>query len=489
MSLLSSTASRAAGPSTFGRVAQLQKTVLSKTLPAEVASFQQSRNKGTVPSQAGYLVKRKQQSERKVKRTKVAMYRPLPPAQKTHPLLKAEVQNPVQLPKLEQDSLTSSEIVGQAAAFDLPTNDPLRVFGLPKNPLLEFRLLHKPFSVVRQVTKDTVELLEKAKDLPSSQTRLVMTGKAGTGKSYLLFQAIEHCAKNEWLVVYIPRAINLVNNTSPYTYDIRTQTYLQPAYSFQTLQRMLTANAELLSKIPLVEDIVLDADGSKRAAEGNRVIKKGTPLSQVIEVIIKEREKSRNVAAAPIFLEAVMKTLERQKQYPVLLAVDDIQALYIRKSAYKDPHFQAIKPYHLSLPRLLLEYASGIRSFQRGAFLSAVSTSAVQYPMPVELVDAIRTSLPAESPDVVRQKTIAEVTAAYAPRDKALVRYAEGLKALSMPEKFTLEEAASAYEVWKGQGTVRGNHYDEVFLAKYTESAGNPKDFIWKGLLASTDVA
>jgi small subunit ribosomal protein S29 len=51
-------------------------------------------------------------------------------------------------------------------------------------------------------------------------------------------------------------------------------------------------------------------------------------------------------------------------RYPVLLAIDDFQALYCRTS-YKDPRFSAIKSYHLSMPRLLLEYAGGKRSFVR----------------------------------------------------------------------------------------------------------------------------
>jgi hypothetical protein len=54
--------------------------------------------------------------------------------------------------------------------------------------------------------------------------------------------------------------------------------------------------------------------------------------------------------------------LNRVSRYPVLLAVDDFQALYC-KTAYRDPHFVPIKPYHLSIPRLLLEYASGRKSF------------------------------------------------------------------------------------------------------------------------------
>jgi len=43
---------------------------------------------------------------------------------------------------------------------------------------------------------------------------------------------------------------------------------------------------------------------------------------------------------------------------PVLLAIDDLQALY-GTSLYRDPEFHHIQALHLSMPRLILEYASG----------------------------------------------------------------------------------------------------------------------------------
>ena len=51
-------------------------------------------------------------------------------------------------------------------------------------------------------------------------------------------------------------------------------------------------------------------------------------------------------------------------RYPVLFAVDGFQALY-HKTKYRDPHFTPINSYHLSIPRLIMEYASGKRSFVR----------------------------------------------------------------------------------------------------------------------------
>jgi len=58
----------------------------------------------------------------------------------------------------------------------------------------------------------------------------------------------------------------------------------------------------------------------------------------------------------------VLRVSHSFNSHPVLFAVDGVQALY-HKSRYRDPHFQSIASYHLSIPRLILEYANGHRSF------------------------------------------------------------------------------------------------------------------------------
>ncbi|KAF8194975.1 mitochondrial ribosomal death-associated protein 3-domain-containing protein [Pholiota molesta] len=365
--------------------------------------------------------------------------------------------------------------------FFIPPHDrdPKRAFGLPRNLWLEFKLLSKPYTVVREITQDAVKLLAEARREPSSNTRVVFTGRPGCGKSFLLYQAVEHCVQQNWIVIYIPRAIDLVNSTTSYAYDIRTQTYFQPFYSYQTLQRMLTINKEALTRLVLLEDLVLEKS----------MLPKGTSLATVIETAM--AEKTRSIAQAPLYLEAVMKTLEAQKQYPVLLAIDDMQTLYCR-TAYRDPHFVPIQSYHLSVPRMLLEFASGKRSFQKGAVLGAISASRTSHPTPVELRDALdlhNEDYPISSP--------------YDKRNKTLLQYAEGLRAMEVPEKLTLAEAIGVFEIWKGKqvfgrglpskndaGTMEKPSkffYDEAFMGKYTESGGNARDFVWKGLLATLD--
>lgn len=125
-------------------------------------------------------------------------------------------------------------------------------------------------------------------------------GRSGCGKSFLLLQAVQHCASQKWIVIYIPRTVGIVNSTTPYTYDIRTQTYLQPAFAFQTLQRMLTVNTEALNSVQLQEKLLLE----------KREVPAGTSVADLIGIAISER--SRTVAQSPLILETVMRTLEKQ---------------------------------------------------------------------------------------------------------------------------------------------------------------------------------
>ena len=136
----------------------------------------------------------------------------------------------------------------------------------------KFRFLSRLLSVVRGVTSETVNMLEATRDESSLDKRIILSkhtffwiyfisylltfpaGRSGCGKSFLLLQVVKHCSSAGWIIIYIPRAVNLDNATTEYLYDIRTQTYLQTKFAFQTLQHTLTVNSELLSSIPLHED-------------------------------------------------------------------------------------------------------------------------------------------------------------------------------------------------------------------------------------------
>ena len=230
-----------------------------------------------------------------------------------------------------------------------------------------------------------------------------------------------HAQKKGWIVLYFPRSVELVNSSTRHVYDLRTQTYLQPDKTLEFVSRVLRANAELLEKVKLREPVVADKLN----------VPAGTSLAALAEALV----KGKNSTPAPVVLEYMLKELESQTEVPVLVAVDDLQSLY-HPSAYKDPFWKNIQAHHLSLPRILLEYASGKRVLNKGAFLGALNCSDTQFGVPLELRDTLGLEY-------------AHPTSPYEKRDSVHLEYAEGLKKIEVAERLTVKEAASLFEVWK----------------------------------------
>ncbi|KAI0918027.1 hypothetical protein AcW1_007009 [Taiwanofungus camphoratus] len=397
---------------------------------------------------------------------KIGAFRAMPVNHLTDPVFRSEYRVELKLPTYSPESLTDAA-AGTAMEFQKFENDVIRAYGVPKNLLVEFRVLSKPCSVIRDVTLTAIDTLDTAHDKPSRDSRLILTGPSGCGKSVLLLQAVEYCVLSNWIVLYIPRAISLVNSSTSFVYDDRTQTYLQPDYSFELLRRFLSVNSAALQTLTTQDELILE----------ERSVPAGVTLAELVNAGLEDR------ASAPAVLSAFMSELSRQSAYPVLLAVDDAQALFCT-TMYRDPHFRAIMSQHLSVPRILLEYASGHKSFLRGAFLGAESTSHTAFLMPLELREAL--GLPLMRP-----------AGPYAKRSPELTKYAEGLQNLPVPAQLNVNEAASLFEVWmddkalhsgetrRDDGELRSVPNDELFMTKYSEASGNARAFVWKGLLST----
>ncbi|KAL7280576.1 hypothetical protein ACG7TL_005510 [Trametes sanguinea] len=379
-------------------------------------------------------------------------FRPMSVTNLTHPVFQSEQRTQLKLPVFRPEAITATAAT-KAMAFPHEESRALKAYGLPRNILVDYLLLAKPCSVVRQVTVDMLDQLDGAAASSSKDNRIVLTGKAGSGKSYLMLQAVQYCIQKQWLTLYIPRAISLVNSSTAYAYDARTQTYGQPAFAQQLLKRFADVNAALLQSLTVQNSYPLE----------ERTVPTGAPLADLINV----GAEFQNYA--PTVLNAMLDELALQTKYPVLLAVDDFQALYCT-SQYRDPFFRSVKSYHLMLPRALLEFASGKKTLARGAFLGALSMQDTKYRPPLELIEALGLEpLGPSNP--------------YVPRLPELVEYAKGLKNFPVPEQLTVDEAASIYDVWQQSKALHIPLADEMFLAKYTEANGNAGRFVKHGLL------
>ena len=244
------------------------------------------------------------------------------------------------LPLLHAESLTSNS-AGQTFAFSEQTLSAFKAFGLPQELERELATQPKPRSLVRQQTLDLLDKLDAASK-GNKGASIVLDGNRGSGKSTLLAQSIAYALDDEWVVISVPRAINLINSSSLYTYNAQHKAYLQPEATKQLLEAVLKVNGAAVKQIKTTEAV--EVDGSKLEA--------GTSL----EVLLKQGvDEASSAAAKQTILETVFKTLSSQTERPVLVALDDAQALF-RTSLYKDPDFVNLESFELGLPRALLSF-------------------------------------------------------------------------------------------------------------------------------------
>ena len=94
------------------------------------------------------------------------------------------------------------------------------------------------------------------------------------------------------------QAINLVNSSTSYSYDLRTQTYLQPVFAQHTLERFRTVNERALNSFVTVDKIDL----------GVSSLPEGTPLLKLIDVGLRDQ------ASAPAVLSELLEFLRLQSR-------------------------------------------------------------------------------------------------------------------------------------------------------------------------------
>ncbi|KAJ7783869.1 mitochondrial ribosomal death-associated protein 3-domain-containing protein [Mycena maculata] len=317
----------------------------------------------------------------KARERSLPTFRAMPPTALTHELFEPASEGPGRL-EFDLPPLRGGAGTGLAPGVvtkfdDRDPSAPHRAFGVPRRLLLEFRVLGTPLSVT---THTTLALIQSLHSSLLSPSRLVLNGRPGVGKSFALLQAASYAAStSEWLVLYIPRARALVDASSPYSYSLSTRTYHQPKAARELLRRTDRANHHILQHLSTSAPITL--------ASGE-VVPEGTMLPEVVSLGLADPEN------AQVLLEGLVDSMASQNVFPLLIAVDDFQAL-TGTSFYRDPvYFRPIRPWHLGVPRLLLEYASGRRQIAKGIFLGALTTSDTQFTVTPQLAAAL--DLPAD---------------------------------------------------------------------------------------------
>jgi small subunit ribosomal protein S29 len=243
-----------------------------------------------------------------------------------------------------------------------------------------------PAAVIRQSTVDLARLLDKGKDGSSKDSRHVLCElhscwhkwycgpdvqlvKLVVGKACYCSKARHMPARavgsystsrevspvfvynHQYSIQLMHVASEWIESKSQYQYNSSSKSFTQPALASTILSSLLTINPTTLKSITTKSPL-----GSFKAGTSIAELCQSAKINEAVEV-----------------LEGVLETLGKQSQVPVLIAVDEVQALFAT-SGVRTPDYKILESYHLSTPKLILDYLTGKKALvsRRPLFLDEV---------------------------------------------------------------------------------------------------------------------
>ncbi|KAK4698316.1 small subunit ribosomal protein S29, partial [Phenoliferia sp. Uapishka_3] len=350
----------------------------------------------------------------------------LPPADFSH------------IPFFQPEGITAAA-VGQVQAFSPPTLAAFKALTIPGPIQKEFACTAKPSTVVRSATLAFTDMLDKSKTGSSSASRHLLAGPSGSGKSVLLLQGASHALSSGWVVLYLPSTAPLVDSSTPHAYSAPQKIFQQPVLAQQLLSRFSAANKVAFKKLKTQQARIF----------GDRSVAAGASLEELV----------RNVddkTSTPV-LEALFDDLAKQSEVPVLLALDNAQGLFTI-SSYVDPSYAPLEPTSLSVPRLLLEFVSGVKSFASGSIVLAPSLLSARKSLAmIELLNpnAKRTTAPGDVYSAILSQ----------------------LQVMKVPARLERKEAVGIVHMLQSWRGTREAVSDDSFMEQYVGSDGNARQF------------
>ncbi|RPA84971.1 hypothetical protein BJ508DRAFT_412391 [Ascobolus immersus RN42] len=198
------------------------------------------------------------------------------------------------------------------------------------------------------------------------QAGRIFDGKHNSGKSVMLLQAMAWALERNWVVIAVPEARDLTISHTDYEQDPATNLWLQREYLCTLLQKTLAANSAVLSATKLTLP-------ASKAFMKNATAKQPPTLSTLLQLGAENSSISHEV------FNAFLAELSTPTSPPVLFTLDNLNQI-CAPTAYRDPDFNQIHGFDLSLPATFLAYLTGEKSFNKGLILGATS---LQSPPPL----------------------------------------------------------------------------------------------------------
>ena len=178
---------------------------------------------------------------------------------------------------------------------------------------------------------------------------------AGSSSTFQEVRSSSDTTNPSWRII----ASEWIESKTEYAYNTFTKLFSQPALASSILTSLVTANPTSLSSIKSKSQI-----GKYKA---------GTSIAEICK-----QAKDNTVET----LEGVLATLAEQTEVPVLVAIDEVQALF-STSGLRTPDYRILESYDLSTPRLFLDYLTGKKTFVSSSLYPSTTSTSHPHPLPI----------------------------------------------------------------------------------------------------------
>jgi len=202
----------------------------------------------------------------------------------------------------------------------------------------EFMGINKNCLMIRNTTIDIIEYLQQAKNDLFSDKYIpkLLDGFPGVGKSAILQQVVYWARKSGWIVLFIKNGGYWVHDGGYITKSkLMDGCWNQPLLASVSLERIIKAHGVQLSKIPIRNKFILPN------FDGKTLLDLAEYGSTMLEF----------ATDAFVYLK---NELSRTYEYPVLIAIDNYNALYNYNQEFRDPESKKYKKEKLHNSKLAL---------------------------------------------------------------------------------------------------------------------------------------
>ena len=264
--------------------------------------------------------------------------------------------------------LTPAALSGAVVRYSAQTLPQLKALNSFKK-YQHHEVLGEPILLVSDNTANLhAQFVSRLLLTPSRENRVCLVGPKGVGKSTLLTQAQALALEGDVLVVHFDHPELMLNGTSDYVHNNQLLLYQQPMFTKRWIQKFREANAAVLRKLPLLQDIVYTNIKQKR----DFTLKKGQHT--VFDLVDQNRDFGKPIATMA-FQKLIAELQHHSTTVPVLVTIDNATALINEpQSKYWHPDHTPIHVKEFEIGAWLLSLILGEASFAKGGILLAESS-------------------------------------------------------------------------------------------------------------------